>query len=222
MSAENLDLIAGWVSFVLTLFILSYLLGDNVLYRLAVHVLTGAAAGYASIVAVESVILPWMRLTIFADGSETDPTFRALGIIPFLLGTTLLLKLAPQVARVGNVGLAYVVGVGTSIAIVGAVSGTIVPLVKNTSESYETLDAIRATVIVVGTISTLIYFQYLAKRYPDGHVSRPLPLRLFATLGKMTVAITLGAIYGGLILTSLSVLSAVLADQISFLMNRIG
>ena len=45
MTPDKLDLIAGWVSLVLTLMVFSYLLGDNVLYRLAIHVLVGVAAG---------------------------------------------------------------------------------------------------------------------------------------------------------------------------------
>ena len=43
---------------VLTLMIYSYILGDNPLYRIAVHVLVGVGLGYASIVVFNSVLIP--------------------------------------------------------------------------------------------------------------------------------------------------------------------
>ena len=46
MTPENLDLIGGWVSLVLTLLVFSYLLADTFLYRIAVYLLVGVAAGY--------------------------------------------------------------------------------------------------------------------------------------------------------------------------------
>src|SRR5574341_206617 len=109
LSAETLDLFTGWGSLILTLFVFSYLLGDNFLYRIAVHILVGGTAGYAALIAVQSVIFPWLRLTVFASGEDTDPAFRALGIIPFLIGLTLLFKLSPRLSPVGNMGLAFVV-----------------------------------------------------------------------------------------------------------------
>ena len=72
MTPETLDLIAGWVSLVLTLLVFSYLLGDNFLYRIAMHVLVGVAAGYAAIVAVESVLIPWLNDTLLAEQRARD------------------------------------------------------------------------------------------------------------------------------------------------------
>ena len=222
MSAEDLDLIAGWASLVLTLFIFSYLLGDNFLYRIAVHVLVGAAAAYTAIVAVESVILPWIDLTLAAEGETSSLGIRVLGIIPFLLGLSLFLKTSARLAPLGNLGLAFIIGVGTGVAIVGAVVGTIIPIVRDAGVVFDEQNTFNAIVVTLGTISTLIFFQYLAKRRVDGEITRSLPMRLLAGIGSGFIAVTFGAIYAGAVLTSLSVLSGVIGEQLDFLLGQVG
>jgi hypothetical protein len=219
MSAEDLDLIAGWVSFVLTLMIFSYLLMDNFLYRIAVHLLVGVTAGYITILAVENVILPWIDITISADNSDTEAGFRALGIIPFLLGLMLIFKYSPRLAPVGNFGIAFIVGVGTGVAIVGAVVGTLIPLADDAGLSFEEHNIFNGLVMTLGTISTLVYFQYLAKRRMDGKITRSRPMLVLSLIGRATIAITFGAIYAGVVITSLSVFSGIIAEQIEFLLK---
>jgi len=62
---------------VLTLLVFSYVLGDNVLYRIAVHVLVGAAAAYIAIVATEGVLYPGSGLpscpgSTYSEGKESS------------------------------------------------------------------------------------------------------------------------------------------------------
>lgn len=224
MTPDTLDLIAGWVSLVLTLMVFSYLLGDNVLYRLAIHVLVGVAAAYAAIVAVESVIVPWLNDTLLIEsGAYDDATvtaLRALGTVPFLVGVLLLFKFSPRLAPVGNLGLAFVIGVGLAVALVGAVAGTIVPLVQEAGRSIEdsTRDGI---VIIVGAITTLIYFQYFAVER-GGERKRPAALRALSGIGRVFVMLTLGALYAGAILTSITVFSDVFRAQLEFILDRVG
>lgn len=222
MNAETLHLVLGWASFVLTLFIFSYLLGDNLLYRLAVSLLVGVTAGYLAIVAVESVIIPWVEVTLLAEESDSGLAIRALGVIPFLLGMLLIIKQLPRLAPLGNVGMAFIVGVGTAVAIVGAVAGTLLPMLDSiisTPDRYNTSDTL---IIGLVTVSILISFQYVSRRDTDGQVTYPRLLRWPARVGKGFVAITLGAIYAGVVITSLSVLSRVIAQQIRFLLEQLG
>ena len=167
VTPADLDLIAGWVSLVLTVLVFSYLLGDNVLYRLAVHLLVGVAAGYLAIVAVEHVLIPWFDNTLFAvQGTQTDAEIRAVrvfGALPLLFGALLLFKFSPRLAPVGNLGLAILIGVGTAVAIVGAVGGTLIPLARETGDGVSA-DAVEGVVMLVGVITTLLAFQYLGAR----------------------------------------------------------
>jgi hypothetical protein len=224
LTPEKLDLIAGWASLVLTLLIFSYLLGDNVLYRIAVHILVGVAAGYAVVVAFESALIPWLDDTLLAEtGDRSDATMtalRVLGTVPFLFGALLLFKISPRLAPVGNLGLVFVIGVGTAVAVVGAVAGTVVPLVKEAGESVGD-DALDGGVILVGVITTLVYFQYLAVER-GGKIQRPRPLRALGAIGQFFVTLTLGALYAGAILTSLAVFSDVIDKQLRFILDRVG
>lgn len=224
MTPENLDLIAGWVSLVLTLMVFSYLLGDNFLYRLAVAVLVGVAAGYVAVVAVESVIVPWLDATMLAEqGDMSDATLRglrAVGAVPFLIGALLLLKVSPRLAPVGNLGLAFLIGSGVAVAIFGAASGTIIPLARDAGDAVGD-DVVEGVVMVLGVITTLIYFQYLAAER-GGRIQRPRGLGPLASIGQAFVVVTLGTLYAGAILTSLTIFSGVFRDQLEFILDKVG
>lgn len=224
MTPENLDLIAGWVSLVLTLLVFSYLLGDNVLYRLAVHVLVGAAAGYIVIVAAESVIKPWLDETLLAEANGRDDAtlaaLRVMGAVPFLVGVLLLFKVSPRLAPVGSLGLVFVVGVGVAVAIAGAVAGTIVPLGRSAGEALGE-DRLDGLIILGGVIATLIYFQYFAVAR-RGAVRRSRLLGGLSAIGQIFVTVTLGVLYAGAILTSLTIFSDVVRAQLEFVLDRLG
>ena len=207
------DQIGLWVGFILTLMVFSYLLGDNFLYRLATYVFVGLAAGFITIVTVESVLLPWIRTTLL----NGDANGKLLGVIPLVLGLLLLLKGTRRFNRLGNLGLAFVVGIGTAIALVGAITGTLLPLANSTTSGVS-VDALDGFIVVLGVVSTLVYFQYLARRVPGGATRRGLVVRAVGAVGQGFIVVTLGALYGGAILSGLVVFS----ERIAFLLQRIG
>lgn len=208
------DQIGLWAGFVFTLMVFSYLLGDNFLYRLAIYVFTGLTAGYIAIITVESVLLPWLRGTLLAPGG--DVSARALGLVPFILGLLLLFKASPRFGRLGNIAIGFIIAVGTAVALAGAIAGTLIPL-ANATNSGVGLDPLNGFLISIGVISTLLYFWYLARRRPDGTIQRGLVLRAISTLGQGFIIVTLGALYAGAILTSLTIFS----ERIAFLLARI-
>ena len=189
------------VAFVLTLFIFSYLLGDNLLYRLAVYVLVGGASAFTVIVTLESVILPLL------DGEPLNSFLFVAGVVVVGL---LLLKPLRLFTPFSNLALALLVAVGTAVAVLGAIGGTILPFVG--ALAYTPGDSLfNAVVMFVGVVSSLLYFQYLARTQRDANgverVQRGRVLTAVGTVGELFIAVTLGAVYGGAILTSLTVLS---------------
>ncbi|MBI5957501.1 MAG: hypothetical protein HY866_02110 [Chloroflexi bacterium] len=224
MTPENLDLIAGWVALGLTLMVFSYLLGDNFLYRIAIHVLVGVAAGYTVIVLTESVMIPWLNETLLAETEGRSgammTALRVVGTVPFLGGALLLFKASPRLALIGDWGLAPIIGVGVAVALVGAIAGTIVPLAQEAGEAVgdDTEDGL---VILVGVISTLIYFQYWAVER-HGELQRPRLLRGLSAIGHLFVMVTLGALYAGAILTSVAIFSDVIRQHLEFVLDKIG
>jgi hypothetical protein len=214
VTPETLDVLAGWVGLVLTLLIFSYLLADNFLYRLAVYLFVGVAAGYAAVVAVEGVVLPWLNSTLLAGGASTGQI--VFGAVPLLIGLLLLLKSYPPLARVGNLGMAFLIGIGTAVALVGTISGTLLPLIGATGSALGE-DLINGLVIILGTITSLLYFQFLVVRRPDGEPVQPWPLRLAGTIGQVFLIVTFAALYAGAIISSLTIFS----ERLAFLLARV-
>ena len=69
----SLDQIAGVLSFLFTLLIFSYLIGDNPLFRIAVYIFVGVSSGYIAAMAWWQVI--WPRLgypLIFGSASLVE------------------------------------------------------------------------------------------------------------------------------------------------------
>ncbi len=214
MTPETLDVLGGWVGFILTLLIFSYLLADNFLYRLAVYVFVGVAAAYSAVVAVEGVLLPWLRGTLLASSPQMGQI--VFGVIPLLVGLLLFFKSVPQLAFVGNLGMGFLIGIGTAVALVGTISGTLLPLTYSTGITLAE-DVINGVVIILGTITTLLYFQYLSVRRPDGEVVRPWPLRIAATVGQVFLIMTFASLYAGAILSSLTIVS----ERVAFLLAQV-
>jgi len=214
LSLALIQQIAPYVAAVLTVLIFSYLLGDNFLYRIAVHLLIGVAAGYALIVAFEAVLLPWWRAS-FAQGLLSPNA--AFGALPLLIGVLLAFKLSPRFARFGNLGLAVVLGVGTGVALWGAIVGTLLPLAQQTANALAGDRLIDGIVGVVGTACTLLYFTYLGVRRPNGQIDSPLPIRVLAKVGQGVIVITLGATFGLVLLSALTVFTGVVANRLLIL-----
>jgi hypothetical protein len=210
-----MEQIGLWAGFILTLFVFSYILGDNILYRLAIYIFVGLAAGYVAIITWETVLLPWINGAVLRP--DADLTTRITGLVPLLLGLLLLLKASPRLGRVANLALAFLIGVGAAVALVGAISGTLVPLSLATGAEVNA-NPVNGVLLVVGVVCTLVYFNYLARRLPGGGTRPYIALRILGWVGQTVVIITLGALYAAAILTSLTIFS----ERVSFLVTRIS
>src|SRR5512147_2569471 len=164
-----IDLISGIIGFILTLMILSYLIGDNPLFRVAVYLFIGVSSGYAATIIVHQVLLPKLA----------EIQSNVLLVIPLVLGVSLLAKLSPRISWIGNFAMAMLVGVGAATALGGALLGTLVPQAQAAMDAFDlrsslnpALKFVEALVMLGGTVLTLAAFQFGAKRSPDGAIKR--------------------------------------------------
>jgi hypothetical protein len=207
------DLIGGLLGFALTLMVFSYVLGDNALFRITIHLFIGVSAGYAAVVAWYSVVFPRLILPLF-NGTQSE---RLFVLFPLVLGGLLLFKASPRLSRIGNPAVAYLVGVGVATIIGGAVMGTIFPQVMASINLFD-LDAARRTgdsmavqmaqalFILVGTLTTIIYFHFGARQKLGGAPRRPEWVEILALVGQIFIAITFGVIFAGVFVASLTAL----------------
>ncbi len=210
----DLETIGLWASFILTLMIFSYLLGDNLLYRLAVYVFAGLAAGYSAIVTWDGVIVPWLQDTLLQPNATLDQL--VLGVAPLLVGLLLLARSwSPRGDGLSRLALAFLIGVGTAVALNGAVHGTLLPMLRATGEGVVPGD-LNSILLAAGVVCTLAYFQYQARRRPEGPDRRRPHVQLLAVVGQGIIVVTLGAIYAAAILTSLTIFS----ERLGFLVRQ--
>ncbi len=198
--------VPGLIGFLLTIMVLSYLIGDNALFRIAVYIFVGVSAGYVALVAFYQVLWPQLLLPLF---KFSWPAWILL-LIPFLLTLLMLLKAFPRLSWIGGPAMAYLVGVGAAVAVGGAILGTILPQVNAASESFNLANSfdviLYGVVTMVATIATLIYFHFGARRQPDGSAKRNAVIEVFAWVGRLFVALTLGALFAGVYAAALTAL----------------
>ena len=109
------------MSFLFTLLIFSYLLGDNPLFRIGTYIFIGIAAGYVAAVAWWQVIYPRLLYPLLT-GTLME---KALLGIPLLLSGLLLMKAWPRLSFLGTPAVAYIAGVSAAVTVGGAVIGTL-------------------------------------------------------------------------------------------------
>ncbi len=201
----NNELIGLAVGLLLTLFVYSYIWGDNALYRLAVHVLVGVSAAYAAIVVVRQIMLP------FYAELQADPNSLELasGLVPFVLGLLLVLKRLPRLAWLGTPTMAFLIGVGAAVALLGALQGTLLPQVTAVSASSPLVGLI----VAVLTTFTLLSFTFRATPAPDQPWKRPWWQRI----GQGILMITFGALFANVLNTSL----VLLIERLSYFFSQI-
>ncbi len=207
LALPYMELLTSIAAFLFTVALLSYLLGDNPLYRLAIHILVGVAVGYIALVVIYQVLTP--RLIVPLASGEVRRM--ALASVPLVLFIFLVLKLSPRTAAWGNISTAYLIGVGTAVAVGGAVTGTLLPLVQATWLSLLpewSGNFINHGVVVVGVVTTLLYFQFWMRGRATGKEGqRAAPMRLLAGIGQFFLVVALATVYGGMILSGIAALS---------------
>jgi hypothetical protein len=230
------DLISSVLASILTVMVLSYLVGDNPLFRVAMHLLVGTAAGYAGAIAINNVLRPGLVDPILAGGLEglLSPSVLVTLIPPWILVITLMLKGSPATSRFGTPAMALLVGVGAAVVVGGAITGTLLPQTLTSmrslnpagvasGESFERL--LELVIVLVGTLSTLFYFRFSSRASGQetplvvlAGLRIPGPLSLLRSVGGAFIAITFGVMYAGAVAASL----IVLAERVQFLSDTLS
>ena len=206
------DLIAGFIAFLFTLFIFSYLIGDNPLFRIAVYIFVGVSAGYVASVAWKQVI--WSDLFFpLITGTSAQ---KALLTIPLILSALLLTKVSPRLTQLGMPTMALLVGISAAVAVGGAVTGTLFPQISATINMFDASSVTSAAQffnmifngawILAGVTTTLVYFHFGARTTKDGSVRRFGLIELIAFIGSIFLAITLGVLFAGVYSAALTAL----------------
>lgn len=221
-----------FLSAMLTVMVLSYLWRDNPAFRIAAYTFVGVAAGYAGSVAWHNVLSPALVSPFVAQGLAvvTDATV----IIPWFLVLLLGFKISPTLGRVGSISTALMVGVGAAVVVGGAITGTLLP---QSLAAMNTLNPTAVTpttgetglertanvlILLVGTISTLVYFRFSASRSQTGEKKRSWLTSAIAYIGRLFIAVTFGVMYAGVLMSTVIILGQRLQELVDLVGAFIG
>jgi hypothetical protein len=207
----------AWVATGLTLFIFSFLYKDNPLFKLAEHLYVGVSVGYTIVKAYDTVIVHLIVKPIFEQGEI------AL-LIPVAIGLLMLTRYVPKAAWLSRYAFAFIVGVGSGLAIPRTISSFILKQVEDTVRPLLSLaggdgvtfsmnllnpaSSINVIIILIGVISVLFYFFFSIEHSGPGKV--------VARTGVMFLMIAFGAAFGYTVMARMSLLIGRLTDLIEF------
>jgi len=192
----NFEFIGTYIAAFLTLAIYSFLYKDNPFYKLAEHIFAGISAGYY-------VGLVWHSIIKQQLLNPLLQYHQYLLIIPGVLGVLMFTRFIPKISWVSRISLAFVIGNTAGITLIQQLHGIVLPQIRCT---FLDITQISELVMVVGVISTLIYF-YFSKEHKG-------VLGFTANVGIWFIMVAFGASFGYTVMARVSLL----IGRVQFLM----
>ncbi len=213
--------VGTWLAALFTLCILSFLYGDNPLYKLAEAVFVGVSAAYWMVVGfwtgivqnLFSKLAPDLIRSSLLPGLPESQEQELIYLFPLLLSVLMLMRLSPVGGWVSRWALAFFIGATAGIRLLGylqsdflrQIQSTILPLVVVGAQGFDFSASLQNLTIVVGVLSCLTYFFFsIEHKGVVGGVSR---------LGIWFLMITFGAGFGYTVMGRI----ALMAQRLEFL-----
>ena len=192
---SGVEIFQIWLVAFLTLALFSFLYRDNPFYKIAEHIFAGLSAGYYVGLIWDTVIVTQMWEPMIGG--------RWWLFVPGLMGFLMFARFSQKYTWISRVSLAFVMGTTAGIFIISQLHGLVLPQMQATMFSLGGngggfWDALLAIVIVVGVISTLVYFYY-SKEHKG-------VLGVTAKVGIWFIMISFGAHFGYTVMGRVSLL----------------
>jgi hypothetical protein len=118
-------LLGAWVAAGLTLFIFTFLYKDNPLFKLAEHLYIGVSVGYTIVKTYDTVVVRLIYEPMIKQGDWSL-------LVPLAIGTLMLARYVPKATWLSRIAFAFIVGVGSGLAIPRIVSSYILKQIEDT------------------------------------------------------------------------------------------
>ena len=210
-------ILGAWVATGLTLLIFSFLYKDNPLFKLAEHLYVGVSVGYTIVKTYDTVIVHLIVKPIVENGELTL-------FIPVAIGMLMLTRYVPKAAWMSRYAFAFIVGMGSGLAIPRTISSFILKQIEDTVRPLLSMTGpdglafsmnllnpssnLNALVILLGVSSVLFYFFFSIEHSGAG--------RAVARTGVIFLMISFGAGFGYTVMARMSLLIGRLTDLIEF------
>jgi hypothetical protein len=210
-------IIGAWVATGLTLFIFSFLYKDNPLFKLAENLYVGVSVGYTIVKTYDTVIVHLIWKPIVENGEWGL-------LIPVAIGTLMLTRYVPKAAWLSRYAFAFIVGVGSGLAIPRVISSYILKQIEDTVRPLMAMvpgegltftwsllnpaSSLNTIIILIGVSSVLFYFFFSVEHTGAG--------KAVARTGILFLMIAFGAAFGYTVMARMSLLIGRLTDLIEF------
>jgi hypothetical protein len=192
-----MELFGIWIGAFFTLCIFSFLYKDNPFYKIAEQIYVGISAGYWFIYTIYNVLIP----NLFSQ-LQTDFSGNIVLLIPAFLGILMLCRLIPKIDWVSRYPIALMIGTTAGIQFVRYLQSDVINQVTatilNPLAASNITDTIGQLILILGTITGVIYF-YFSKKHEGvfGGTAR---------LGIVFLMISFGAAFGYTVMGRISLL----------------
>lgn len=216
-------IVGAWVATGLTLFIFTFLYEDNPIFKLAEHLYVGISIGYSIVKTFDTVIVHLIYVPMVKEGDWSL-------LVPVGMGILMLTRYAPKAAWLSRYAFAFIVGVGSGLAIPRTISSyilkqvedTVRPLLATAPDGGVTFTAnllnpashLNAIILLIGVICVLFYFFF--------SIDHSGPIRVAARTGIVFLMIAFGAAFGYTVMARMSLLIGRFTDLIEFSGSQYG
>ncbi len=184
-----------WVGALLTLFVFSFLFGDNPFYKFAEHLYVGVSVGYMIAIYYWNFFKPDLIEPLFGRGE-------LILIVPLILGLCYLAIFIQKFSWVVRIPMGFVLGWGSGIAIPAVLQANVIKQIQGSLITSQTLahwnTFVWSIVVLIGVITTVIYFFF--SREQKGS------LKVVANIGIIYIMIGFGASFGYTVMARISLL----------------
>ncbi|MGH7232664.1 MAG: hypothetical protein ACREJU_15105 [Nitrospiraceae bacterium] len=210
-------LVGAWVAAGLTLFIFTFLYKDNPLFKLAEHLYIGISVGYTIVKTYDTVVVRLIYEPMVKQGDWSL-------LIPLGIGVLMLARYVPKATWLSRMAFAFIVGVGSGLAIPRIVSSYILKQIEDTVRPLASMipgegltftyglaqpsSNLNAIILLIGVISVLFYFFF--------SIEHAGPVRVATRTGILFLMVSFGAAFGYTVMARMSLLIGRLSDLIEY------
>lgn len=208
--------IGAWVAVGLTLFMYSFLYKDNPFFKLGEHIYVGVSLGYTIVRIHYDVMINSLYTPMIGEK-------KFLLIIPAILGLLMLTRFIPKAIWLSRWSFAFVVGIGSGMAIPRIISSfvlqqvqaSLIPIVSNQGGGIGfTWGNFNTIIILIGVTAVLFYFFF--------SIEHKGAVNVMARVGIYFLMVSFGAGFGYTVMARMSLLIGRFDDMIFFSSARYG
>jgi len=217
MILTNAQAIGIIIGAILTFMMYSFLYKDNFFYKFGEHLYVGISVGYLVNLTYWQVFFPQFIVPFLYQREY-------ILIIPMILGLMMLARFVRQIAWLSRTPMAFIIGVGSGLAIPAVLNANILAQLHSTirklwftpaeygamSGGFEMFwETMSLWLIFIGVLSVLFYFYFSIEH--KGVVGK------LGTVGIWFIMISFGAAFGYTVMARVSLL----IGRVQFLVNQV-